>query len=485
MKFLYGVWCAVALLCCSLESFRVLQSTGYRPQRGYAKICATWYFAALVVAAIVTVLWKYFFAIEAVLCGIYTALSLPLVLVKRKSPLKITPRVARMLAVEFALLCVACCFALYFWVLLLPLFVLIAWLICLPIDNTIGKKFLRLACEKLKNADLTVIAITGSYGKTSTKDMLYSLLDKSVAPAGSCNTPLGIAKFINNTDLAGYKYLILEFGARKKGDIAELARFFTPKIGIVTGVCEQHMSTFKTWENLFATKCELVTSLPAEGFCVLADKSVHDFATVGECKKYLKIGVHASGRKVATSGTTFKVTYGQKSAEVSIPQVAQHSVDTFALCTFVCLKLGQSFEKTVANAKFVKQTEHRMQIIYNGLAYVVDDSYNGSVKGVESCCKTLALFDNRKIAISQGIVECGKKRREMNVLCGEMLGKVCDVLIFTGKNVKYLCEGARKADCETIIVSKNLKKAVTAAQQYIVKDSFLLFQNDLPDVANI
>jgi len=468
-----------------LESFRVLQSTGYRPQRGFVKVVLTPYFAVLVGAAILTVLWKYCFAIEAVLCGIYTILSVPLALVKRKSPLKITPRVLRMLGVEFVLLCIACCWVLYFWVLLLPLFVLVAWLLCLPIDVAIGKKFLRLAREKLNNTDLTVVAITGSYGKTSTKDMLQSLLDKSIAPAGSCNTPLGIAKFINNTDFTGYKYLVLEFGARKRGDIAELARLFVPKIGIVTGVCEQHMSTFKTWENLRATKCELVTSLPSDGFCVLADKSVHDFATVGECKKYLKINVRVSDRKVAPNGTTFKVSCGRKHAEVTIPQVAQHSVDTFALCAFVCMKLGQSFDETMANAKFVKQTEHRMQIIYNGLAYIVDDSYNGSIKGVESCCKTLALFDNRKIAISQGIVECGKKRREMNVLCGEMLAKVCDVLIFTGKNAKYLREGAQKANCEMILLSKNLKKAVATAQSYIVKDSFLLFQNDLPDVANI
>lgn len=485
MKFLYGVWCAIALLCCSLESFRVLQSTGYRPQRGYVKVFATWYFALLVVAAALTVLWKYFFAIDAVLCGIYTAISVPIVFIKRKSPLKITPRVARMLGVEFVLLCVGCCFVLYFWVLLLPVFVLASWLVCLPVDVAIGKKFLRLACEKLKKYDLTVIAITGSYGKTSTKDMLQSMLAESIAPTGSCNTPLGIAKFINNTDLSGYKYLILEFGARKKGDIAELARLFAPHVGIVTGVCEQHMSTFKTWENLLATKCELMTSLPADGFCVLADKSVHNFATVGECKKYLKIGVRTSERKVAPTGTTFKVVFGQKSAEVNIPQVAQHSVDTFALCAFVCLKLGQSFEKTVENAKFVRQTEHRMQIIYNGLAYIVDDSYNGSIKGVEGCCRTLAQFESRKIAISQGIVECGKKRREMNVLCGEMLARVCDVLIFTGKNAKYLSEGAKNAHCETVILSKNLKKAVTAAQPYIEKDSFLLFQNDLPDVANI
>lgn len=485
MRYLYGVWCAVALLCCSLESFRVLQSTGYRPQRGYIKVFVTWYFALLVVAAILTVLWKYFFAIEAVLCGIYTAISLPIVFVKRKSPLKITPRVARMLGVEFILLCIGCCFVLYFWVLLLPVFVLVAWLMCLPVDVAIGKKFLRLACEKLKKSDLTVIAITGSYGKTSTKDMLQSLLDDSIAPAGSCNTPLGIAKFINNTDLAGYKYLILEFGARKKGDIEELSRLYAPRFGIVTGVCEQHMSTFKTWENLLATKCELVTNLPSDGFCVLAEKSVHDFATVGECKKYLKTGVRVGERRVTPTGTIFKISWGQKSSEVTIPQVAQHSADTFALCAFVCLKLGQSFEKTVGNAKFVKQTEHRMQIIYNGLAYIVDDSYNGSIKGVESCCETLAQFEHKKIAISQGIVECGKKRREMNVLCGEMLGRVCDVLIFTGKNAKFLQEGAQNTHCETIILSKSLKKAVSAAQPYIEKDSFLLFQNDLPDVANI
>ncbi|MCM1289156.1 MAG: Mur ligase family protein [Corallococcus sp.] len=399
--------------------------------------------------------------------------------------MKFTPRVLRMMCVEFVILCAVCCYALHFWVLILPVLVLLSWALCLPADIAIGKKFLRLACEKLRQSDLTVIAITGSYGKTSTKDMLCALLDKSIAPMGSCNTPLGIAKFINNTDLAGYEYLILEFGARKKGDIEELMHLYAPSVGVVTGVCEQHMSTFKTWENLLATKCELVIGLPADGFCVLADKSVHDFATVGDCKKYLKTGVRICDKRLEPSGTKFTLIYGRKSAEVSIPQVAQYGTDTFALSLFVCLKLGQSFEKTVDNAQFVKQTDHRMQIIYNGFAYIVDDSYNGSIKGVESCCKTLVQFGSKKIAVSQGIVECGKKRREMNVLCGQMLGEVCDVLIFTGKNSKYLCEGARNAHCETVIIAKNLNAAVKLAQPYIVKDCFLLFQNDLPDVANV
>ena len=121
----------------------------------------------------------------------------------------------RMLAVEFALLFVGCMFYLHCWSLFLPFTVVLSWLFCLPVDMLVSRYYLKKASCKLKQSSIKVIAITGSFGKTSTKSMLASLLCNSQSPQGSCNTPLGIASYINKTPL-NKEYLILEFGARNE-----------------------------------------------------------------------------------------------------------------------------------------------------------------------------------------------------------------------------------------------------------------------------
>ena len=99
--------------------------------------------------------------------------------------------------------------------------------------------------------------------------MLASLLCNSQSPQGSCNTPLGIASYINKTPL-NKEYLILEFGARKRGDIEKLCKLYPPQFGIITGVCEQHLATFGSIENIIAEKGRLAVNLPECGFCLLA-----------------------------------------------------------------------------------------------------------------------------------------------------------------------------------------------------------------------
>ncbi len=481
---IYGLWCTLLLVLWSLESFRVLQSASYLPQRGYFKLFKSWNFAYILCLAVFSVLWRIFFSYTFILCGVYTLASIPQIFVRRKVPLKFTKRIVRMLCVEFILLLVATYFSLYCWTLFLPIFVLAAWLICLPIDILINRHYLVAAHRKLVSSSITVIAVVGSYGKTTTKNMLSTLLNDSTAPVGSCNTPLGIAKFINSTDLCAYKYLILEFGARKSGDIEKLCQLFPPSHGVLTGICPQHLRTFGSIENIVKEKGKLVSCVPADGFCVLANESTLCYLNVGCCKKVLPI---LSVSKVSTSlsGISFNVECENRSADIKLPQIAPYAVETFSACATLCLKLGQEFDATVSNAKFIKQTPHRLEVIDNGDFYVIDDSYNASVDGVEVCCEFLSGLDKRKIVIAQGIVECGSMTKKMNFTAGQKLGAVCDVLISCGKNKKMLCDGARNAGCATVHSVKNLNAAVECFHQYACRDCVLIFQNDLPDVVNV
>lgn len=475
---------ALLLTLLSWESFRVLQSTGYRPQRGYCKLVLSFYFLSLAVLQTLTVVFReywYWLIIP------YLAVALTFILVKRKSRLRVTKRIGRMAAVLFVVLFALCYFVGYaYFTVALPISVLLSWLICLPIDSAINARYLRMAKAKIKQSGAEVIAITGSYGKTSVKDCLGVILENSLTAQGSCNTPLGIAAFVNGANLEGVKYLILEFGARKKGDIKELCKLYEPKYGIVTGVCAQHLSTFKTFDNIVQTKRELVEYLPADGFCVLnvKDEYTAKFTEYGKCRKCMSDrDIKVTVKQVTFDGSLIRIEHNGITDEVTVPQIGRHVCDTISICMQLCILLNQATSTTISHIVSSKQPKHRLELSYNGHFYILDDSYNANLKGIESCADTLRNFDCVKVAICQGIVECGKDTERQNEQCGKLLGSVCDVIIVTGKNSKYIMHGLAQCNCKSIF-AKNLDEAVEKARQY-VGHGILLFQNDLPDVVNL
>ncbi len=483
---IFDIFNCLLLSILTLECFRVLQSCSYKPQRGYFKIFASKYFLLLSVTQIVSLVCH--FLLPKWCVTICLALSVALSFVKkRKCPLKFTKRVTRMFVVNTIVLFCLCYFCVgVFFIIALPVLTVTSCIICLPLDVVIANYYLQKAVKKIQQSNITVIAITGSYGKTCVKDMLSALLCNSVAPKGSCNTPLGIAGFVNKTDLTYYKYLILEFGARNVGDIRQLCGLFCPSHGIVTGICEQHLSTFKTLGNIVKTKGELVELLPQSGVCVLngSDKNVQQLAQLGVCKKILTNQNAICNQQMTLKGSTFDVKQGGDSFCVCLPQLSNYITSTFLMCFETCIALGQSPNITLQNCKKVTQTPHRMAVTHNGSFWIVDDAYNANIKGVESCCQTLSRLDNYKIALTQGIVEGGKRQSQLNEQCGAMLGEVFDVVIVIGKYAKDIYRGASNRSCK-VAIAKNLKGGIKIMQQYVQADCIVLFQNDLPDVVSL
>jgi len=475
------------LLCAlSVECFRYLQGANYRPQRGYFKVLLTPYYLVLLAVTGVAITVRFCALPHYIASILYGVSAITFIAVRRKSPLKYTKRICRMLIVQLALLFTASYFnAAYYCAAALPFAALLSLAVCLPFDLLIARHYIKRARKKLEKSGVTVVAVTGSYGKTSVKDMLTTLLDNSVSPQGSCNTPLGIASYINKTDFYYVKYLVLEFGARKKGDIAELCRLYKPTYGIVTGVCPQHLSTFKTFDNVIAAKRELVENLPEKGVCVLnsACSVAMSYADAGTCAKVASAdGLQINVEKITAEGTRLAVTYRKTTKQILLPQITAYVGQTFAMCLKMCLTLKQSFTKTLSRAADIKQTPHRMQLIKAANCCIIDDSYNGSITGVQSAAETLSHFTQNKVVITQGLVECGGKKREMNVKCGLILGKACNVAIVSGANKRALSRGLQQTNCK-VIFAKNVKQAVQVAQPYLYgsERSILFFQNDLPD----
>ncbi|MBR5250594.1 MAG: hypothetical protein IKV38_01045, partial [Clostridia bacterium] len=203
---------------------------------------------------------------------LWSILLIPFVLEQKKVPLKFTPRIVRWFAFVF-ILTLLLNLILGGWYL--PLFVLatvlLSWLILLPIESLIKLFYVLKAQKKLKQMGSTIILITGSFGKTSTKNVLNAFLSTeydTLCSPHSFNTLVGLARFINQIDTTP-QYIILEGGAKQKGDIEKICKFFTPTHAIITGVVGQHLKTFKTLQNIIETKGEVIKFLPKEGYCIL------------------------------------------------------------------------------------------------------------------------------------------------------------------------------------------------------------------------
>ena len=472
---------ALCLTAMSLECCRVLQAVGYRPGRGYFRVLTSGYYVIVCIAEVAAVFMWVADAPAFAVALVYLVATAICVCIPRRCPLVFTARVWRLLAVVLALNLVVCFTEVHIAAIAVPFVVLAAWGITLPVERLIMSKYLRKASEKLHGSGVPVIAVTGSFGKTSVKNMLAEMLDGAVCPPGSCNTPGGIAKFVNGGGLNGAKYVVLEFGARQRGDIAELCRLYPPTFGIVTGVCPQHLATFGNLQNIVDEKSVLPRSLPECGLCVVGGGDER-FA-VGECPKvFVGDNVRTEVTSFSMDGQMLAVSFAndEQMYEVHLPQIADYAPNTFAMCAEMCLALGMSPQQIVQNAARITQTPHRMQVTNCGF-YVVDDGYNASLSGVESSCKTLSKFGGKKCAVAQGIVEGGRQSRQLNARCGKMLGETFDEVVIVGPNRHALEEGLLATN--TLVLHANsLAEATEIVRKNLSHGDILYYQNDIPDL---
>lgn len=345
-----------------------------------------------------------------------------------------------------------------------------------------NNKFIRLAKEKLSASDIKVIAITGSYGKTSTKNILYDILSKKyrvLTTPRSHNTPVGIALAVNNANLADYDIFIAEMGARHLGDIAELCEICPPDISLITGICGQHLETFLSFQNIVKAKGEILGATKQEA--IIADDAFELFADY-DCKK-TSCGC-ISEINCGADGTKFTLTLGGESRSVKTALLGEHSAYNIALAAQAAFAIGMTLDEIASAVPEIEPIEHRLQLIKNGGVNILDDGYNSNVKGARAALKVLNYFDGRKIVVTPGLVELGVLEEEENCQFGKNLVGF-DLVILVGDTlVKFVENGYRQAggDMTKIKVVLSLPAAQEELKGFLQSGDTVLFLNDLPDV---
>ena len=316
-----------------------------------------------------------------------------------------------------------------------------------PISNIFKKRIIRNAHKKIiANKNLKVIGITGSYGKSTTKEFLATILSgkyKVLKTPQNINTEIGIAKFILQTNLSEYDFFIVEMGAYRKGEIKAICDIVKPEYGILTIIGKQHLSLFKTINNIAKTKLELIKSLPKTGIGILNYENkeiigdIHNFdvkRTFFSVDKH--VAYYAKNVIVNTVGKiSFTFCYKDKEEEINLNIIGLHNVSNMLSVLALVVELGMSFNEIEKQFKYIHNLDRRMSIMdgYNK-SLIINNTYNAGTEAVISSLNNLKNYKGKKIFVFSSMVEMGDSAKEDHFKVGELAGKVCDYIFITSTN---------------------------------------------------
>ncbi|MBR4230570.1 MAG: UDP-N-acetylmuramoyl-tripeptide--D-alanyl-D-alanine ligase [Bacilli bacterium] len=367
-----------------------------------------------------------------------------------------------------------------------------------PVEKTIFNHYKKEALDKLsKMQGINIIGITGSFGKTSTKMILESILSttyKGFYTPNSFNTPNGLLMTINKEQTIFNDYFIAEMGAKKVGEIKELADLVHPKYGILTSIGAAHLETFKSIDNICKTKFELIESLPSDGVAVLNkdDEYMVNYNLKNNCE-VIWIGIEndadvtAKNIKVSNKGTSFDIIFKDSKEKIKANTILLGNKNVYNILASVALakKLGVTNANIARGISNIAPINHRLEIKEYQNITIIDDAFNSNPVGAKNALDVLSLMDNQKFIITPGMIEMGEEEETLNYEFGKQIASVCDMVFLVGpKHTKPIYLGLKDEnyDENDIIVVSSFKEGYQKAMELAGnKKTNILIENDLPD----
>ncbi len=376
-----------------------------------------------------------------------------------------------------------------------PFFIALANLVSTPVERFLQRGFTKSASAKL--AGKKVIAVTGSYGKTGTKEAVAHILETAfplLKTPGSYNTPMGLCKVVNEKMEPYHELFVTEMGATRRGDIKELCGIAHPSIAVITATGEAHLETFKTVENVAKTKFELADALPDDGLLIYnSDYDAAREIAKGRTQKTITYGFNEGADytpkniECSKDGSFFDLaTPDGEIKNIRIKLLGKLNVINVTAAFVVGTAVGISPEKLRSAAATLPQMESRLQIIENRGSYlIINDGFNSNIHGAAVAVETLSYFEGyRKILVTPGIVDIGDSHDTINFEFGRTAAKYCDdVLLINERRTASLRNGllAGKMAKLSITTFDTLAGARKFLDELADEKTVVLFENDLPD----
>jgi UDP-N-acetylmuramoyl-tripeptide--D-alanyl-D-alanine ligase len=500
--------CVLATALGGIRWLRVAQREHYLPDSssrfalrwwGSSPVNRTAALAALA-ALVVSARWP----VAAVTCAVVVALGpLGLTLRGRTSPLRWTRRL-RTLAAVWAVLQGAIVvagalsgFAGLFGAagaVLAPVLVDVACFVTAPLEDALASRYVRTARRRIRRVRPKVVAITGSYGKTSTKGYVAHLLAGSmavVASPASFNNRAGLARAVNENLTEGTDAFVAEMGTYGPGEIAQLCEWLPPDVAVITAIGPVHLERFGTEEKIVRAKSEILAGAPV---CVLQVDDPRLAQVADRTESSGKRVLRASGGTrpdadvlvvEANTGLEVKVRGATVCAGISV----RARPGNVACAVAVAIALGVPTDEISARLSSLPVAAHRLDPVVTAEGVtVLDDTYNSNPAGVRAALeelKSLGAQARRRVVVTPGMVELGASQRVENARFAEQVSEVATDFVVVGRtNRRQLLEGFRRspsADGRSPLVFAKREQAVEWVRSELGAGDVVLYENDLPD----
>lgn len=358
----------------------------------------------------------------------------------------------------------------------------------LLVQKPIEQKQIKEAKEKLQKINAKKIAIVGSYGKTTMKEILNTVLSqgkKVKATTGNQNTPAGISKFIQNLD-GTEEILIFECGEYYPGDIKNLCQLILPDIGIVTGINQAHLSKFKDLNTTVATIYEIKDYVKPENLYINGENTLAKQNAPQNSHIYSKTGIsnwNVVNSHTNLNGTTINLN---NSLELNSKLIGSHQIGPLALASFLANSLGLTNEQIKTGINNTKPFKHRLQPNWKpDGSVIIDDSYNGNPDGTKASIDFLKTLTNKtKIYITPGLVEMGNQTETVHIELGADLAKanIDKVFLIQNSTTEYIKKGLEQNNFQgDLKIFPNMLDLINKLPNLLTSNTVALIQNDWPD----
>ena len=361
-----------------------------------------------------------------------------------------------------------------------------------PVENFVSARWAKKASDRLADIASTVIAITGSYGKTTTKTLIAHLLSDSkrlLASPASWNNRAGLAKAINEQLTPGTEVFVAEMGTYGPGEIADMCRWFPPAVSVITAIGPVHLERFGSLDRTLASKAEIVRgakhvvlNVDDERLAALADRlgGNEPAQTVWRCSAIDSEADVAVG--VADDGSARVMVRGDHLVHLNTVDAAPTNL---ACAIAAALAAGMTTEQVARRLEQpLPVPDHRLSRSTGAKGFtILDDTFNSNPAGALRALDTLRAADGggRKVVVTPGMVELGALQDEANEAFAAASSEVASHLVVVGRtNRRALLRGARGAGLETVMVHSR-DAAVDWVKSNLGPDDTVLYENDLPD----
>lgn len=301
--------------------------------------------------------------------------------------------------------------------------------------------------------DIPYIGVTGSVGKTTTRDMIYAAVSSkfnTLKNQGNLNNHLGVPLTLFNLE-DSYECAIVEMGMSNFKEIEYLANIVNPKIGVISNIGLSHIENLGSQEGILKAKMEITTNFNESNTLVVNgdDKFLETLKNKNLKYKLKTFGFNKDNDIYCESYTmneedlTFVCYIDGKKEEIFIPTVGEHNIYNAMAAVLVGRELNISLEDIKYGLRNFKATKMRLDIIKNDKMTIINDAYNASPDSMEAALKILGRYERRRVAILGDMFEMGEHSEYGHRLVGKYAIDNTDLLIAIGKDAKFMCQEAR------------------------------------------